>query len=395
MVCISYVNQIEGQAKVHLITASVAGCNIYYVIKDKMDRLKSYQRLNNTVYKDNVLSMQNTFEDKYSHIDVSNLINSFRTIQVEHLEISLADNDELFLIAAKGIRPVGLAQSGNKQGDDAKNISITYRGVLRGNDAVNHLIQYQSTDDNAIAISRLFSSSEHNIAPTLMGVFSGYNGSRSSEFLVQQLSDEIFSRSLKCITPQQQLQLIENRSKANEGIKENRLRNGRRTDTASKGLSDIFALINSRASKIIGFREISDYFRGKFIFDNAEAMWALRETFAALLGLVETILICQDVLDIHKHNILDKYLLFIDKSDSWRQLLKELRDLAFNWLTRIAEKCETNEQAVIFLEEYRNHKVFSVHRANHWFQKIGRTQTVIEIDKLIEIYKTRPRIVPI
>lgn len=391
MIFINYIKKINGQTTVNLITASVAGCNIYYVIKDKMDKIKKYERLNNVVFKDDFSSTQDSSDRKYSHIDVSHLINSFKTIQVEHFEIPLADDEELFLIAAKGIMPISLAQTGIRQGDDAKNISFAY-SLRRWCDVVTHFINYQSTNNHALAISRTIDSSTQSSEPVLMGIFSGYNGSYLSELLVQTLPDEIFSQSLNFL--EKHSQLVEVRSKHHECLK-NACSGESDKPIPDKGLCDIYPLMTSRATKISGLKEISDYFSNKYVFDDAQSLVFLLDKFVGLIATIEMTLIHQDVLDIHQNNILDKYVLFIDKSDSWRQLVKELRDLAFHWLENIAEKCETNEEAVKFLNEYRNHKVFSTHRANHWFQKIGRTQTVVEIDQLIEDYQTSRRLEPI
>jgi hypothetical protein len=192
--------------------------------------------------------------------------------------------------------------------------------------------------------------------------------------------------------PIQSQQLQENRSNVQATIA-HALNNCGSSNNSIRNLSDIYAEINSHETKIKGLQEVFGHLKSKYLFDNTEDFGYLRDNFDSLIGNIDGIItLHKDDLDIHRHNILDKYVFFIDKSDSWQQLLKELRELAFDWLKRLATKCETSEQSIQLLSEYRNHSVFTIHRANHWFQKIGRTQTVIEIDKLIENYKIRPRI---
>jgi hypothetical protein len=193
LICISYVEKLNNKTIVHLTIASIAGCCAYFVIKNKMDQIKRYQRLNNdvsTVYDPSL--QQPSTSNKRNFINGDNLTNSFWSVQIAHHAIPLADDEELFLIAAEGIKPVSFAKSGDTTGVDAKNISIVCRH-RRWCDAATHLIDCQSTDDNAIAINKVIESSQRDDSPSLIGVFSAYKNPQVAELLAQQVPDKIFS----------------------------------------------------------------------------------------------------------------------------------------------------------------------------------------------------------
>ncbi len=91
-------------------------------------------------------------------------------------------------------------------------------------------------------------------------------------------------------------------------------------------------------------------------------------------------------IDFHRNTNFDKFILFKEHSNSWQELIKKLRAHAINWLKIIAELYDDPAQAAQFLQKYRDNPIFSRHRGNHWFQKIGRTASVIDIDKYIVSY---------
>ncbi len=114
----------------------------------------------------------------------------------------------------------------------------------------------------------------------------------------------------------------------------------------------------------------------------------------------------KEKIDVHKNPKFDFFLLK-DKSNSWQQLLHDIREHAFKLLLKLVGISELEakhmlapnnpnrstthiaisepEAVEVLLKEYRNNDIFKEHRGNFAFaEKLFDTQTVKNIDRLIE-----------
>ena len=431
--CISYIEQKEEQNTVHIVTANLADSCAYYVIKNKVTgKIKQCRRLNSQLHKvSDAKEKKRILEQGISITEERGILHSGKLCLDQDFELARAFGDEdirgvshvpdisrnsislaadeelLIIVATQGVYPVSLANSDEIEGQDAKNIGRCCK-LFGAYEVAQHLVARQQTwDGNSMVITHRIDGATlanrqnaidddtlnnrsnlpvNRSAPTLIGVFDGHGGVEVADEAAKNLPNEIFEQIVqKQPSDNAKQQIRQQRLKIERAVKDNPDPKAGRI-VWEDCLEDLFAKIDSHANKLFNFDQISDFITFKYVFDENKNIHELKVTFELIISKINKIIMMKDDIDIHRHNILDKFPFFIDKSDSWCKLLKKLRNHAFVWLEGIAEKCGHPDDAKSFLEMYRNEPAFSLHRANHWFQKIGRTETVVEIDRLIEGY---------
>lgn len=149
----------------------------------------------------------------------------------------------------------------------------------------------------------------------------------------------------------------------------------------------------------------------------ADKMWFIRlikDVFLKLQNLNEACTLYtqisefsrKEIVDVHKNPGTDFWLIK-DKSQSWQQLMHDIREHAFKLLLKLVGISEVDakhlldpnnpqrstahidisepEAVELVLKEYRNNLIFKEHRGNLVFaEKLFDTQTVKNIDRLIE-----------
>lgn len=91
----------------------------------------------------------------------------------------------------------------------------------------------------------------------------------------------------------------------------------------------------------------------------------------------------KNVLNLHKHDILDVFPLFKENTDSWQKLFWTIRYRAFELLKEDIQITEDG-LAIDILTKYRGKALFREHIRNPTFFHIGDTNTVKAIDELIK-----------
>jgi hypothetical protein len=71
---------------------------------------------------------------------------------------------------------------------------------------------------------------------------------------------------------------------------------------------------------------------------------------------------------------------------SWQELIKQIRVIAYEKLELELKRFEKERYypKILFLREYREKNIFSLHRSNNFLDRLCSTKTCSEIDKKID-----------
>lgn len=422
--CICYSKKVNGKTIVHLITTNLANSGAYYVVKDKTSDVKCCKRLNSQLHKvtdpDEKIRIEaigGTINDVINSVHIhgegdkrvfargfgdknickDNNCCISHTPDFSHQTVVLEDGETLLLmVATDGLAPLADAISGiTEDGEDTKKIAKCCN-LNMNEDVANYLASYERTSDNFMMVTHEITTANAEIpetVPVLIGVFDGHIGPQVSNYVANNMPNKIFSEVLAASHENQHPQLNATRTNIMDEVEKtfepkknsNYLQNSNEFYEVNSLLNGIRDTIFFK-DKTDRFNQIKTSIKQNYFFNPTLPPNIQKVKFKQLIHHIQYIIDFKEDIDNHHNEKLDKYVFFIDKSDSYRVLLKELRDHAYDYLVKMADSISTNlgyEEGTKCLRQYRDNPVFSLHRSNHWFQKIGRTDTIIAIDQLI------------
>lgn len=400
--CISFLEREGQQTHAHIYTANLGDSCAYYLIRDKNTfRVKKSARMNvihepkNAEERRRVVNQGGYFTENDRLQGIINITRAFgdhslkpymsNQPDINHIKIPLAEDEELLIInASDGVSAIKDADSVILDGVDSATIALCANEITYTELPEKIMKEQRNGDNSTVVVHQLctedVSNNNQYSVPVLSGVFDGHNGEKVSEFVAQTLPALINDKTFEVIPPSEN----KNQILANLNYMQGEIVRDIKRDRYSV----LINLITTHNLKIHLFNKLIDTFKYHYPLNNFCPLKF--EDFEEMLEKMNQILSAHDKIDIHHNVKADKYLFFKEYSNSWQLFVKELRNHALQWLKTIVESPAFTESKPDLLQQCRANPIFNTHRANHWFQKIGRTSAVIEIDKMIEGLRQPP-----